>query len=139
MFLTNNLNKAELGKKFANKYYKKRYNCAQSVLLATSKAMKINISKDLVRSAKVFSGGIGMSGCLCGALAGAILFIGNNYSGSEKKAKEFTELFKKEFGSTCCRVLKKDLDYKDSKLQKQCLKLTENTTRLLIEFIEGAI
>jgi C_GCAxxG_C_C family probable redox protein len=65
-----------------------------------------------------FSEGIEKNGCLCGALAGALLAVGlflgsSNPVGRRKSAQVasgiLTKRFKLRFGASCCRILfKKD-------------------------------
>lgn len=124
-----------VGKRMASKYFKSRYNCAQSVILAAAKACKMKPPEELVRSTRVFGGGIGYSGCLCGALAGALLTIGYLCSKPEKRAGEFIKIFIETFGSSCCRTLRKGMDYKNPELKRHCAMITEETASLLIDFV----
>jgi C_GCAxxG_C_C family probable redox protein len=63
-----------------------------------------------------FSQGLGGSGCLCGALNGAVVAVGLFLAGcagperfTDKKVRQLSaglhDQFKLRFGSTCCRVL----------------------------------
>jgi C_GCAxxG_C_C family probable redox protein len=107
------------------------------VILGVSKALEIEVPKEIVKTATVFGGGIGKSGCLCGALAGAIILIGYLSSKSEKEASEFFHIFKGKFKSSCCRVLRKEMDFKDPNLKEHCAKITEETAGLLTKFLMG--
>lgn len=119
----------------AKRYFRKKYNCAQSVILAISKVLRIEPPSDLLKSTKIFTGGIGYSGCLCEALGGALLMIGYLYSKPEEKARQFFEIFKREFGNSCCRVLRKGIQFEDRRLKKHCSRITEETAFLLLNFI----
>lgn len=116
--------------------YLKDYNCAQSVILSVTELLGIEVAFDLLKSARIFSGGIGYSSCLCGALGGALLMIGLLYPDSEEKAKKLFEIFKKEFGSSCCRALRNGIEFRDRRLKKHCSRITEETVYLLLNFMQ---
>lgn len=137
MLVKNSLSSVEKSKRLANKYFKKGYNCAQSVILSVSKVLGVRVPVGLVESVSAFRGGIGKSGCLCGALAGATLLIGLLSPKSEKEASEFFRVFKEEFKSSCCRVLRGGMDFKDPRLKKHCAKITAETAGLVVEFLSG--
>ena len=53
------------------------YVCSESVLLATCEAFGIEVDKKIIpRIAHAFAGGVGNTGTICGAAAGAIMAIG---------------------------------------------------------------
>ena len=90
-----------------------------------------------------FGGGIGESGCMCGALTGAIfvlnMLLGRTSNKQDrhiayKAAKEFHDIFKAKYGSTCCRVLNKH-EYETKEHLVTCLKITGNTGKMLMEFL----
>ncbi len=137
MLLRNNLSSIEKSQKLANKYFKKGYNCAQSVILSASKVLGVRVPVGLMESASTFTGGIGKSGCLCGALAGAIMLIGFFSLKSKKDASEFFQIFKERFKSSCCRVLRNGMDFDDPYLKKRCAKITAETAGLVVEFLSG--
>lgn len=120
------------------------YNCAQSVLLGLKETRGVKVAEDLVNACAVMTGGLGRSGCVCGALTGASIAIGlvegdRGVIGKRRRAiartAEFHDIFKKEFGSTCCRVLRKGVDYGDPKLKERCRSITSRTAQLLDDFL----
>lgn len=137
MLSRSNLSSVEVSRKLARKFFGRRFNCAQSVILGVSKALKIEVPKEVVKTAGVFGGGIGGSGCLCGALAGAVMLIGYLSPKSNEETAEFFRIFKERFKSSCCRVLRGGMDFKDPKLKEHCAKITEETAGLLTEFLMG--
>ena len=60
----------------AGNYYRDGYNCAESLFLTFMEYTDSKASPELVRLATPFGGGLGHSGCSCGALTGAVLVIG---------------------------------------------------------------
>jgi C_GCAxxG_C_C family probable redox protein len=90
--------------------------------------------------------GLGESGCLCGAVSGAVLAMGLflGQSGAHKHRREIRQaalelhaLFKERHRSTCCRVLSRDVKNDASAHFKQCASLTgdgaEWAARLVLE------
>lgn len=123
------------------------YNCAQSVLLALKETRGAKVTEDLVNACSVMTGGLGRSGCVCGALIGGSIAIGlveggRGLIGKRRRAiertAEFHDIFKREFGSTCCRVLRKGVDYGDPKLKERCRSITSRATQLLDDFLYDA-
>jgi C_GCAxxG_C_C family probable redox protein len=129
--------------KRARYYHKEGFNCAESIFLAFREQAAPELSADTVRIATAFGGGIGSSGCLCGALAGAVMILGLLKGRATPQAPrgeayklsgEFHNIFKGEFGATCCRVLRKNQKTADSGAAG-CGELISRTDQLLREFI----
>lgn len=90
-----------------------------------------------------FGGGVGESGCMCGALTGSIAALNmvkgrttNKSSRDEayQLAKEFTEKFTDQYGVTCCRALNPH-PFETKEHLVNCLKITGNTSKMLMEFL----
>lgn len=94
------------------------YNCAQAVLQATTGRN----DPELLAMAKAFGGGIGKSGCLCGAVSGGVMALG--LSGKAELGGKLVEAFRGEFRSTCCRALSKDYQWLSREHKANCRKLT---------------
>jgi len=92
-----------------------RYVCSESVLLATCEAFGIEVDEKVIpRIAYAFAGGIGNTGAVCGAVAGATLAIGLIKGRGETMeemfsvfglAAEFRKRFEAEKGTIDCREL----------------------------------
>jgi C_GCAxxG_C_C family probable redox protein len=108
--------------------FDKGFNCAQAVLV--SHCQEYGLSDELAKKVSGgFGGGMGNIGEVCGAVSGALMLIGLKYakyqeSDTESKAKtyklvkEYTENFKKEFGSiNCSKLLKFDLSKEDEAIK----------------------
>ncbi len=127
----------------AAQHYGNEYNCAQTVILACSEVTKLENSDDLVSSCSGLTGGLGYSGCCCGALLGGALVIGAKYGGkSGRKNKktlriteEFYQKFKERFSTPCCRGLRKGIDFKDKKLFEHCKAITVEAAGMVAELI----
>jgi len=89
--------------------------CAESVLLATCEEFGVDIDKNVIpKIAYAFAGGIGNTGAVCGAVAGAVMAIGLIKDRGETMeemmnvigtAAEFRRRFESEMGTINCREL----------------------------------
>jgi C_GCAxxG_C_C family probable redox protein len=111
-------------------------NCAQSVLAAL--AEKTDLPASLGAG---FRAGVGSQGCICGALAGAVMVLGEYAAGrgiepaaTERLANDLAarmhERFAERFGSTCCRVLKRGQQEGSDEWLADCTVITEETARM---------
>jgi C_GCAxxG_C_C family probable redox protein len=105
--------------------------CSEAVLYVLNEGLRGGLPAQFaVRLASGFGEGIGKTGCMCGAFSGAVmglgLFLGReglNGKGANRilrKAREFYEQFKSEFGATCCRVLTKKNSHDQNAMFNQC-------------------
>ena len=89
--------------------------CAESVLLATCEELGVEIDEKVIpKIAYAFAGGIGNTGSVCGAVAGAVMAIGlvrdrgetmEEMMGVIGLAAEFRERFEAEMKTISCREL----------------------------------
>lgn len=110
----------QIGGQAADLFASRQLWCAPALLVSVNRGLSGELSDDLaIRLSAGFGEGIGGSGCLCGSISGGIqalgLFLGNgrrSASGDktvQKVAQRLHQAFNHRFGSTCCRVLIKDL------------------------------
>lgn len=127
----------------ANKF-KEGYNCAESVLRALNEELKLNLSDDALKMATGFGGGLGQAGCMCGALAGAVMALNvlqGRTSPAQSRgpaytaAKELHDIFTDTFGASCCRLLRAS-EFGTTETKRNCLKLTAKAADLAIEMVE---
>ena len=124
------------------KYQQGGNNCSETVLKACNEYYGLNLSDDVFRMVSVMGGGVGGSGCLCGALNGAChilgLLVGRNTPEEKTKAdmnapvREFYQLWMDRFHASCCRVLKSPANGGPV----SCPELMVGTAELLAAFIE---
>ncbi len=126
-------------------YFLNGYSCSESIILEASE--KGHCSKDLLSVATSFSGGIG-SGCLCGAISGSIMVIGelfgkdNKYGNpmiAKKLSKEFMTKFTDKYKATCCRVLSRGFEMGSPERKQHCCNFVEFCSNLLYEVIEKEV
>jgi len=126
-------------RKRAENYFKQDYNCAQAVALSNLELLGGQTSGVLQLVAGF---GHGMSaGCTCGALVGGVMAISLMLAGPETKgfdskimeaAAQLHREFVNEFGTACCRGLRKKLSpYKN----KKCREITAKTAAITMELI----
>lgn len=127
----------------AGEYFKAGNNCTESIFLAYRDMLFPNLDRDLVMLTTGFGGGIGESGCTCGALTGSVMVLGllqgrtdvhDDRNRAYKLTHEFHNRFKNNFKSTCCRVLN-GKDYETTEHMKRCLKITGGTSKMLMEML----
>ena len=92
-----------------------KYVCSESVLLATCEAFGIEVDEKVIpRIAYAFAGGVGNTGSICGAVAGATMAIGLIKGRGETMeemfsilglAAEFRKRFEAEKKTINCREL----------------------------------
>jgi C_GCAxxG_C_C family probable redox protein len=128
----------------AGNYFKEGYNCAEAIFLAYRELLAPEMDRDLVKMFTGFGSGVGESGCMCGALTGSIAALSSIKGRTSNEtprdeayqiAKEFTDRFTDKFGITCCRVLNPH-PYETREHLVTCLKITGNTGKLLMEFMD---
>lgn len=103
-------------RELAMKYHDEGYNCAESVVKVSNECMNLQLPDEAIRMVSVLGGGVGGSGCICGALSGACLVLGaliGRVDKAEKSkpemnapVKEFHTRWVNRFHASCRRVLK---------------------------------
>jgi C_GCAxxG_C_C family probable redox protein len=129
----------------AGEYFRQGYNCSEAVLRAYLDLLPGRFGPEVARLASVFGGGMGRSGCSCGALAGSELVLGmliGRDSLDEKLDRIYSlagilhNRFDEKFGSTCCRVLNPGGDFESPDGMRRCLKITGGAALMLAEFLQ---
>ena len=132
-----------------------KYVCSESVLLATCEAFGIEVDEKVIpRIAYAFAGGVGNTGSICGAVAGATMAIGLIKGRGETMeemfsilglAAEFRKRFEAEKETINCRELTgADLttpegleQYMKSDVpQTVCFPVVATTYRLVVDLLK---
>lgn len=118
-------------------------NCCQAILLAAGKVWDIPVGDDMLAAAGLFGNGMG-SGCTCGALTGMVMAAGimdkyHPHPAGSKLPQQLHDQFKQEFGSTCCRVIRKKRSAIQKIGNKACMDLTSRTAEILVIQWEGVL
>jgi C_GCAxxG_C_C family probable redox protein len=123
-----------------NLYETRQMLCAEAVLAALNSGLRGGLSQaQVIAMAAPFCVAMGDSGCLCGALSGAVMGYGL-LSGGERPyrrrrqlradARHLHDAFKAAYGATCCRVLSKKLKHDSKAHFQQCAGLTAGAAEL---------
>lgn len=128
------------------------FNCAESVLKSLAEKNNINVN-DYFRIASGFGGGIGHTGHICGALSGAVMFLGlwkdrnSNPQNvidlsalNEKLISRFRENFE---GSNCneltgCDPLTDEgkIKFKDPARRERCKEFVDFAYNITMQIVE---
>ncbi len=122
--------------------------CSEAVLHTLNQGLGGGLPPEAaIRIASPFSEGIGGAGCACGGFSGALMAVGlflgrqgldaRGLKTVQVKGRELHDLFRSEFGSTCCKVLTKKVRHDQKALMKLCTLHTgeaaEAAARLILE------
>ncbi|MCL6638815.1 MAG: C-GCAxxG-C-C family protein [Firmicutes bacterium] len=127
----------------AGDYFRRGYNCAESIFLTFREMVAPGLNEDLVKMFTAFGGGYGHAGCSCGALTASEIivsyFTGRPSCEQDREpaytaAREFHDRFEERFGGTCCRVLNQH-PFDTPEHLRNCIKITGNTGKLLMEYL----
>lgn len=136
------MSKTDTGK-IVQEQMKSGQNCCQAVIIAASQIYQIPVKPDTMAAAAMFGGGMG-SGCSCGALTGMLMASGifEQYAShplGNKLPQELHNEFKKQFGATCCRIIKSRRNALANVGNRACIELTAQAADLLIKKWEGIL
>lgn len=113
-------------------------NCAESVIGALAGVSGMPRLSDSLGAG--FTGGIGHSGCVCGALAGGVAMLGEHAKAAglepvatrvlaEELAADLHARFTERFSAACCRVIKRGQVDGSDEWMSECAEITEWTAR----------
>jgi C_GCAxxG_C_C family probable redox protein len=126
-------------------YQTRQMLCAEAVLLAVNDGLDGGLSESqAIAMAAPFCAAMGESGCICGALSGAVmssgLLLGNTKPYRHRKqmrilARQLHDAFKAVNGATCCRVLSKNVRHDKKAHFDRCADLTAHAAELAARFV----
>jgi C_GCAxxG_C_C family probable redox protein len=138
---------ASISARARNLFETRQLLCAEAVVSALNLGLNGGLTDAQATAlAAPFSLALGESGCLCGALSGAVLasglLLGRDRPYRHRKAmrdasRQLHDAFKAANGATCCRVLSKKVRHDHKAHFQQCADLTaqaaEMAARLVLE------
>ena len=141
---------SEAARTKAEQLYKKRkFLCSEAVFTVVNDHLGQPADSQMVKVASGFPVGIGMSGCLCGAVAGGVMALGLKHGREQAGEKlsedifplssELHDRFQKRNGSTCCRKLIRHVEFGSSDHIKQCIRLTGEVAADVVDLMENGI
>jgi C_GCAxxG_C_C family probable redox protein len=128
----------------AGNYFKEGYNCTESIVMTFREELDPDLSPKILKLFTGFGSGLGEAGCLCGALTGSVVALNmlagrtdlsQSRDSAYELAQEFHDRFQERFGATCCRILNQH-PFETKEHLTTCLKITGNTAKLLMEFLQ---
>ena len=138
---------AQIRDRALNLYETRQMLCAEAVMVALNQGLNGGLTEtQAIAMAAPFSEAMGNSGCMCGAVSGAVLasglLLGNGSPYRHRKemrdnSRELHDAFKAEYGSTCCRALSRNVRHDKNAHHQHCAEFTgkaaELAARLVIE------
>ena len=128
----------QIGQRARNLYLTRQLLCTEAVVETLNEALNGGLSKtQVVALTAPFCVALGESGCMCGALSGAViacgLFLGNQNPYRHRKqmrasARQLHDEFKSRNGATCCSALIRKVKHDEASHFRQCADITEMAT-----------
>ncbi len=117
----------------AGGYFAAGLNCCESVIRTMLELSDTDLPDRLVDLGKYFRRGMG-AGCTCGALVGGVMMLGllKPYDDANL-GRELNHKFAQEFGSTCCREIRKKQGLLCRLSNDKCREITARTAGLVTE------
>lgn len=142
------MNWAEKNRTDAENYYRNgQWLCSEAVVTVVNDMLGRPLPPECVKMASGFPVGIGSSGCTCGALTGGVMALGLAFGRTDpgdenaailKLSGELHDWFKTTFGSTCCRILVKKVEFGSVEHIKQCTHITGSVAEYVSNLIENS-
>ena len=141
---------SNLNKKAAE-LFQEGFSCSEAIVHAAyeCKIIDQNLNPEYLNQiVSAFSGGMGESGCLCGAVAGAQMVLGSVFGRKDTKtppknmkaiSKSFVDKFKEKRKATCCRVLTAGYDFHSPERRQNCATIVADVAELLENHIKENI
>lgn len=130
------------------------FYCSEAIVSSIRKNIDPNMPEGLISAASGFPIGVGRSGCMCGAISGAVIALGyffgkfaenshKNMPDTVKNSQECAELvfelqesFRKNHqGTLCCHIHVEGMDLSSGEHKKQCIAFTGEMARKTAELI----
>ncbi len=115
----------------AEEYYKRGdFYCSEAIMKTIKDAFEMPISDDIIRVTSGLGGGMGMSGCVCGALSGGNVVLGLVFGRTTPKdpqvditmrlTNELHDIFRAHHKTACCRIHLKKVEFGSDDHIAQC-------------------
>lgn len=133
--------------KDAEELFRNGFFCSEALVSSIRDNFELDVPEEAIAMASGFPIGLGRSGCLCGALAGAVMasgmFFGRTKQGDQKVEKnlaisnELHDHFKEVTGKNvvCCRILTRGFDMAKGEHKEQCIRYTGQVAHKLGEIL----
>ena len=129
-----------IGQRACNLYLTRQLLCTEAVVETLNEALNGRLSKtQVVALTAPFCVALGESGCMCGALSGAViacgLFLGDQHPYRKRKhmrtsARQLHDEFKARNGATCCNALIRKVKHDKQAHFRQCADITKKAAEM---------
>jgi C_GCAxxG_C_C family probable redox protein len=129
----------------AEEFYRSgQFLCSEAVFMVANEYLGRPVPDEMVRMASGFPVGMGMAGCVCGAVSGGVMALGLKYGrttpgaatpGMFEAAKELHDRFQARRKSTCCRALIRRFEFGSPEHIEQCIAITGEVVADVIELL----
>lgn len=137
-------------RKLAEDYYRSGdFLCSEVMIRVFLDSFKLDYDKSVIALASGFPGGMGGSGCSCGAVVGGVMVLGMFFGRTEPKdksvftcldlSKELHDAFKARHKAICCRVLNHGLKIGSDEQKNSCTIKTGDAAEMTLQIIEKQI
>lgn len=136
---------SQIRERARNLFETRQMLCTEAVVVTLNSSLGGGLTEaQAVAMTAPFCMGLGDSGCMCGALSGAVmgagLFIGKDRPYRTRKdirdsARQLHDSFKASNGATCCRVLSKKVEHDKKAHLLQCAGLTAEAAEMAARLI----
>ena len=128
-----------------NLYLTRQMLCTEAVVTALNQGLRGGLTEAQATAMSApFCIALGESGCLCGALSGAVMATGlllgkdgayRNRKAMRDSARQLHDQFKVAHGATCCRVLSKNVKHDKKAHFQQCAGLTAQAAEMAARLV----
>lgn len=135
----------EAARQKAEEYYRSgQFLCSEAVFMVANEYLDHPMPDEMVRLASGFPVGIGLAGCVCGAVTGGVMALGIKYGRSAPAAetpgmfaasKELHDRFKSRRKCVCCRALIRKFEFGSPDHMEQCITITGEVAADVIELL----
>lgn len=130
-------------------YREGKFLCSEAVFTTVNDHLGQPADARMVKMASGFPVGMGMAGCLCGALSGGVMALGLSHGRERAGAKmnkdmfplsaELHDRFLRRNKVACCRKLIKHMKFGSKEHMRQCIRFTGEVAADVIDLIENGI
>ena len=126
------------------RYFQNGLFCSEAVVRGFNEAYNLGLSEDQYKISTAFAGGMGESGCACGAVTGCVmaisLIVGRNHNyESERVAftatKKLHDKFREKHKALCCRVLTNNFTWNSADHKLNCEDLVRDAALITDQII----
>lgn len=121
-----------------------QFLCSEAVFMVANEYLDHPVPDEMVRLASGFPVGIGLAGCVCGAVTGGVMALGIKYGrsapgvetpGMFAASKELHDRFKARRKCVCCRALIRKFEFGSPEHMEQCITITGEVAADVIELL----